>query len=270
MGCETHWDCHIPVLPRTSDTWSAQYIARSNRSHPSTFPNVAPWQEKQSQQSSNINKFFLPLQREITATASGTTNEPQGTTKTHQTSNARTVAHHSDHVATVTSSSRAHKFAEATFPALEMHFAWKMQHVAFRLTTKLFHMLRLPRKLTLQLHTLRLPRKAMLQHHQMCACHEKWHSATKSDIPTSNAAAKSDTPTSPNDAPATKSDIPTSPHVAPRGVMWMMRDVGDVWCEWCVMWVMWVMCECFEWCKMWVMWVMWVMCDVRCGDDKTP
>ena len=84
-----------------------------------------------------------------------------------------------------------------------------------------------------------------------CACHEKWCSnitkcahATKSDIPTSpNAAAKSDTPTSPNDAPA------TSPHVAPRGVMWMMRDVDDVWCEWCVMWVMWVMCECFEWCK---------------------
>ena len=239
MGCETHWNCHIPVLPRTSDTWSAQYIARSNRSHPSTFPNVAPWQEKQSQQSSNINKFFCPATRNHRhwqmnprARQKHVKRPMRGRSHTIQTM-LRPWPHH----LAPTSSPRL------LFPLWRciLHGKCNMTHSGY-----------LP-----NFSTCCACHENLHCNFTRCACHEKWCSnitkcapATKSDIPTSpNAAAKSDTPTSPNDAPATKSDIPTSPHVAPRGVMWMMRDVGDVWCEWCVMWVMWVMCECFEWFK---------------------
>ena len=253
MGCETHWNCHIPVLPRTSDTWSAQYIARSNRSHPSTFPNVAPWQEKQSQQSSNINKFFLPLQREITATDKWTPGHDKNTSNV-QCADGRTPFRpccDRDLIISRPQVRRGYfsRFGDAfcmenatwripaiyqTFPhvapATKTYTATSHAAPATKSDAPTSPNVRLPRKVTFQHHQMLL-RKVTLRHHQMMRPPRKvtfqHHHMLRLEV------------------------------WCEWCVMWVMCGVSDVsceWCEWCVSALNDLKCEWCGWCEWCVMW----------------
>ena len=137
--------------------WNVIYSAWSNRCHDPTSPNTAP------------------------ATKNDTARCQRKSPKTGETSFP--MRGRSDHDPTMIRAWSEHENANRNPPRKWGYFARSPEafsivkyNVLRPILQSNFHqILRLPRKVTLQLHqVLRLPRKVPLERHQYCTCHEKW------------------------------------------------------------------------------------------------
>ena len=121
--------------------WNVIYTARSKRSHPPTSPNTAP-----------ATKFWIIDFSGNSLNCFRQYKDDSTTTRAWSEDNPR-----------IESSSRTCRFGDLTCPMWESHFVWKNNISRSGHLPKFQEMLRLPRKVTLQLHQiLPLPRKTTL------------------------------------------------------------------------------------------------------------
>ena len=201
--------CHI---------WNVIYNARSNRCHCPTSPNTAP------------------------ATKNDRPKSQRNLLKTDETS--FTMRGRSDHDPRMI---RPWNRQSATRLRPPRAFCIEKYNISRSGYHSKFHrILRLPRKVTLELHQiLRLPKS------------DAWTSANAAP------ATKSDTWTSPNTAPATKSDTWTS---ANRAMTWLSYDLTELWLDWAMTWLSYYLTELLlNWAMTWLsydlteLWLDWAM-----------
>ena len=186
--------------------WNAFYIAQSNMCHCPNSPNTAPATKNDSHDWSwsHMKRYLQCAEQQVSVsklTKYCTCHEKQpskmwekfGENRWNLISNARPIREWSEHE---TVSPQPASQPRLLFTPTTSILYWKMQHFALRLSFQI-SILRLPRKVTLQLHQiLRLPRKMTLMINPL----HTWNAI-------SNARSnKCHCPNSPNTAPATKNN----------------------------------------------------------------
>ena len=168
---------NLMINPR--HIWNVIYNARSKHSQPPTSPNTAPATKSASSRfQRKLRELFPPIERRF--------DDIPRIIRTYSEDNPR-----------IKSSSRTRRFGDLTRPILETHFVWKNSIWRSAYLSKFHEVLRLPRKVTLQRQQiLRLPRKISL----MIDPRHIWN------VIYNARSNKSQTPTSPNTAPATQNE----------------------------------------------------------------
>ena len=150
----TQNDCHDTVMTDPRHIWNAIYNARNNRWHPPTSPNTAPATPNDSPK---FQKHFSK------------TDETSIPMRDRSETVPRMIRAWSDHDPRMKPSLRNPPRNRGYFSRPPQAFCIEKYNISRSGYHSKFHrILRLPRKVTLQLHQiLRLPRKVTLERHQI-------------------------------------------------------------------------------------------------------
>ena len=260
---QTHQILRLPgkMSPMTAPchTWNVIYNAQSNLCHSQNSPNTAPATKNDRPKS----------QRNLLKTA-----EASFTMRGRSEHDPRMIRAWSDHDPTMKPSVRNPPRDRGYFSRPPRAFCIEKYNISRSGYHSKFHrILRLPRKVTLELHQiLRLPRKVTLIIDPL----HTWNVIYNAQSNTCHC------PTSPNTAPATKNDTWTSRHIAlatknhlteHRAMTWLSYDLTELLLDWAMTWLSYDLTELWlDWAitllsydliELWLDWAMtWLSYDL--------